>query len=325
MEDVQEDKSQDWGDCIPYAGVYIDDKSPRSGIEVIASVLCYMMFIALLYCWLNMNNRRNARIRQLQQQNQEDQPPEERFDGTELGQGTITKDDFGDCVVCLEAMPIGTTVRILPCRHAFHHECIDGWFQQHKYTCPMCKLDMCKHLKERREATESMQRLMIPSNTNQSWKNKLRQMLRWRSIHADSNQLLELTDQEVGNDLSLQVCQEVAPIQLSTPSRTSTPPPLSPSPSADDKEQMKTLPTPPGTPQTLSPSSSIEDEESLSTYTTTPLGTPTSPPQGQPPSLSPSSSAEEEETSLSYTTTLEPRTLWPSSSADENDEEQAIV
>ena len=32
----------------------------------------------------------------------------------------------------------GETVRILPCSHAFHAECVDQWLKE-KDTCPMCK------------------------------------------------------------------------------------------------------------------------------------------------------------------------------------------
>ncbi|PKU68810.1 RING-H2 finger protein ATL3 [Dendrobium catenatum] len=50
--------------------------------------------------------------------------------------------DFKDgleCAVCLSELAAGEEVRLLPkCRHGFHLECIDMWFQSHS-TCPICR------------------------------------------------------------------------------------------------------------------------------------------------------------------------------------------
>ena len=46
--------------------------------------------------------------------------------------------------VCIENYRIGETVRILPCNHRFHKNCIDQWLLARR-TCPMCKMDILKH------------------------------------------------------------------------------------------------------------------------------------------------------------------------------------
>lgn len=59
----------------------------------------------------------------------------------------ITKEDdenMDTCAVCIENYRIGETVRILPCNHRFHKNCIDQWLLARR-TCPMCKMDILKH------------------------------------------------------------------------------------------------------------------------------------------------------------------------------------
>ncbi|CAH0396126.1 unnamed protein product [Bemisia tabaci] len=57
------------------------------------------------------------------------------------------KDSNGEmecCAVCIESYKYSDVVRILPCRHEFHRNCIDPWLLEHR-TCPMCKMDILKH------------------------------------------------------------------------------------------------------------------------------------------------------------------------------------
>jgi hypothetical protein len=49
------------------------------------------------------------------------------------------EDDYeGDCCICLASFQINDQVRILPCSHSYHRDCIDHWFQQ-SILCPICK------------------------------------------------------------------------------------------------------------------------------------------------------------------------------------------
>nr|XP_023014121.1 protein goliath isoform X2 [Leptinotarsa decemlineata] len=48
------------------------------------------------------------------------------------------------CAICIEPYKLSETLRILPCRHEFHKNCIDPWLLEHR-TCPMCKMDILKH------------------------------------------------------------------------------------------------------------------------------------------------------------------------------------
>jgi len=42
------------------------------------------------------------------------------------------------CGVCLQSLPPDADVVQLPCRHAFHSECISRWLTQYRDACPFC-------------------------------------------------------------------------------------------------------------------------------------------------------------------------------------------
>ncbi|KAH8233518.1 hypothetical protein KR026_009157 [Drosophila bipectinata] len=63
---------------------------------------------------------------------------------TKTGKISDEKDVDSDCcAICIEAYKPTDTIRILPCKHEFHKNCIDPWLIEHR-TCPMCKLDVLK-------------------------------------------------------------------------------------------------------------------------------------------------------------------------------------
>jgi len=48
------------------------------------------------------------------------------------------EDGLDLCAICLSDYEDGVQVRVLPCRHAFHRECIDTWLARNN-ACPYCK------------------------------------------------------------------------------------------------------------------------------------------------------------------------------------------
>ena len=46
------------------------------------------------------------------------------------------------CSVCTDEFVRGQDVRVLPCDHKFHPECIDPWLLNVSGTCPMCRVDL---------------------------------------------------------------------------------------------------------------------------------------------------------------------------------------
>ncbi|KAL6114877.1 rnf215 [Pungitius sinensis] len=43
-----------------------------------------------------------------------------------------------NCAVCLEPFNNNQCLRVLPCLHEYHRDCVDPWLLQH-HTCPLCK------------------------------------------------------------------------------------------------------------------------------------------------------------------------------------------
>ena len=59
----------------------------------------------------------------------------------EVNKKDIEGDNTGyngpDCVICLETFDTHDSIIMLPCKHAFHKNCIQEWFK-FKLTCPLC-------------------------------------------------------------------------------------------------------------------------------------------------------------------------------------------
>ena len=54
------------------------------------------------------------------------------------GKDSSATEDGKTCRVCLCEFEDGDSIRIIPCFHQFHQECIDRWLLQ-KAECPVCK------------------------------------------------------------------------------------------------------------------------------------------------------------------------------------------
>ena len=42
--------------------------------------------------------------------------------------------------MCMEPFARGASLVRLPCRHAFHHDCVARWLKEHR-SCPTCRAD----------------------------------------------------------------------------------------------------------------------------------------------------------------------------------------
>ncbi|XP_019177436.1 PREDICTED: E3 ubiquitin-protein ligase RHA2A [Ipomoea nil] len=43
------------------------------------------------------------------------------------------------CSVCLSRLKEGDNVRVLPCMHEYHRDCVDRWLSGSRKTCPLCR------------------------------------------------------------------------------------------------------------------------------------------------------------------------------------------
>ena len=59
--------------------------------------------------------------------------------------GQAVPDGDTTCAICCAEIDPSATASLLPCSHAFHHDCIMAWLRR-KPACPMCgDLDLSAH------------------------------------------------------------------------------------------------------------------------------------------------------------------------------------
>merc|ERR1712113_707217 len=51
------------------------------------------------------------------------------------------------CAICLGSWEPTDTVKITPCGHAFHDECIGSWLKSSHTTCALCRCDLAEALR----------------------------------------------------------------------------------------------------------------------------------------------------------------------------------
>lgn len=49
--------------------------------------------------------------------------------------------DSETCPICLDDFEDGADVKVLPCQHFFHVDCINPWLERRSGRCPLCKQD----------------------------------------------------------------------------------------------------------------------------------------------------------------------------------------
>ena len=47
-----------------------------------------------------------------------------------------------DCNICLEQFNTNNELKVLPCNHFFHKDCIKEWLCNEKVNCPICRKDI---------------------------------------------------------------------------------------------------------------------------------------------------------------------------------------
>lgn len=52
------------------------------------------------------------------------------------------QNQYSSCQVCLAEFEQLQTLKVLPCKHMFHGECIEPWLGMSK-VCPVCKQEIC--------------------------------------------------------------------------------------------------------------------------------------------------------------------------------------
>jgi len=75
---------------------------------------------------------------------------EEEFSTSESGEegGGESNGDSCCCCICLEEFEHKEKVRVLPCGHKFHEDCLIPWLTERDASCPLCKMDVLEHVLE---------------------------------------------------------------------------------------------------------------------------------------------------------------------------------
>ncbi|EED18541.1 RING finger domain protein, putative [Talaromyces stipitatus ATCC 10500] len=55
---------------------------------------------------------------------------------------SVAETGNNNCPICTDDFVKGQDVRLLPCNHQFHPECIDPWLINVSGTCPLCRIDL---------------------------------------------------------------------------------------------------------------------------------------------------------------------------------------
>jgi len=58
---------------------------------------------------------------------------------TELHKVSNISRTISSCPICMKKYEDNEIIRILSCRHEYHKECVDTWFNGYKTDCPMCR------------------------------------------------------------------------------------------------------------------------------------------------------------------------------------------
>jgi hypothetical protein len=59
-----------------------------------------------------------------------------------VGATEASNEDTLGCTICTEDFEKGQDIRVLPCDHKFHPECVDPWLLNVSGTCPLCRVDL---------------------------------------------------------------------------------------------------------------------------------------------------------------------------------------
>ncbi|BCR88126.1 RING-H2 finger protein [Aspergillus chevalieri] len=80
------------------------------------------------------------------------------------------------CPICTDDFVKGQDLRVLPCNHKFHPECIDPWLVNVSGTCPLCRIDLNPPQEEQQEeeqGTDSHPQTRDPTPERQTRQRRL--------------------------------------------------------------------------------------------------------------------------------------------------------
>ncbi|KAK5047964.1 hypothetical protein LTR84_006154 [Exophiala bonariae] len=86
----------------------------------------------------------------MEQNNSSNAPPPASEDAIEslekkkIDMEMMGNDGSAECSICMDDVPLGSEVTVLPCKHWFHGGCVTSWLIEHD-TCPHCRKPIQEH------------------------------------------------------------------------------------------------------------------------------------------------------------------------------------
>ncbi|EFR05117.1 RING-7 protein [Nannizzia gypsea CBS 118893] len=72
------------------------------------------------------------------------------------GSAASEREPSTTCPICTDEFVRGQDVRLLPCNHSFHPECVDPWLVDVSGTCPLCRINLNPEAQEQEQQHDTV-------------------------------------------------------------------------------------------------------------------------------------------------------------------------
>ncbi|CAF0718283.1 unnamed protein product [Adineta steineri] len=137
----------------------------QSATIFIAVSICILISLCISWLIFYYCQQRRARTTKDRLQNRLSNAAKKALTKIPLIHVTENPSTEESCVICLDSIKTGDTVRQLVCGHTFHHHCVDPWLLNHRH-CPLCNLDILAAYRISLPSTISRRRQSNVNNIN---------------------------------------------------------------------------------------------------------------------------------------------------------------
>jgi len=137
----------------------------QSATIFVAVSICILISLCISWLIFYYCQRHRARTAKDRLQNRLSNAAKKAL--TKIPLVNITEDPQTEesCVICLDTIKAGDTIRQLVCGHTFHHHCVDPWLLNHRH-CPLCNLDILAAYRVSLPSTTTHRRRQSNVNNN---------------------------------------------------------------------------------------------------------------------------------------------------------------
>lgn len=140
---------------IPLAAQFSNDGQGTTALFTIGPALGVGIFALVLICFHWRKRRALPHIQLGRNELLERQALTDRIKRLptlSLEEDSLQRRCGKECTVCLDSFDLGQVLRVLPCGHDFHCDCVDKWLLSQTIrpgatpSCPICKVHVFNHL-----------------------------------------------------------------------------------------------------------------------------------------------------------------------------------